>query len=471
MTRSSFEKTPMLSDLPCGRSFIVRGFTALVLTSAALATDLPGQNADERLTTLLSIGDSTNPSISAARSRSLAAKARVRPAGAWPDPMLMAGILNLPIGRMTPDPGDSRQLPGDDMTMKMIGVEQTIPYPGKLSLRRKILDLQADAADAALSGTRRQIAREIKNSFYELAYLNRSLEIVRNSSSTLSAVVQLAESNYATGFSGQQDVLKARVEAARVGEMASGIEEQKRMEQANLDALINREIGSVSPTAPAIPARIASAALTQDVSKIRFVSGTLGARVADSPLPSLEKLQELALRNNATLREADSNIAAEAARVALAQEGYKPDFDVSLQYGQRTQRPDMISAIVTVPLPIHKGARQNQEVAEARSELAAAQGEYRAEANRVRAEVVRLVSEVERNRTQLALFRKAILPQGAAAVSSSLATYQTGKGDLLSVLNNQSTLQTYQIAELRALTDFAKAIAELEAILGVEVLQ
>ncbi|MBA3656892.1 MAG: TolC family protein [Gemmatimonadaceae bacterium] len=461
----------MLSNFPRGRSLIARWFSALILTSAVLATDLPGQNADERLKTLLSIGDSTNPMISAARSRSLAARARVRPSSAWPDPMLMAGILNLPLGRMTPEPGAGKQLPGDDMTMKMIGVEQTIPYPGKLSLRRKILELEADGADAALSGTRREIARDIKNSFYELAYLNRSGEIVRNSSSTLSAVVQLAESNYATGLSAQQDVLKARVEAARVGEMASGIEEQKQMERAKLDALLDRKGDYGSLTAPAIPARIAEAAVPKDASQIRFVSGTLGARAADSPLPAMETLQELALRNNATLRAADSNIAAETARVALAQKGYKPDFDVSLQYGQRTQRPDMISAVVSIPLPIHRGARQNQEVAEARSELAAAQSDYRAEANRVRAEVTRLVGEVERNRTQLALYTKAILPQGAAAVSSSLATYRTGKGDLLSVLNNQSTLQTYQIGELRAMTDFAKAIAELEAILGVEVLQ
>lgn len=461
----------MLSDFLYGRSFVARWFIALVLTSAAPASELPGQNADERLKTLLSIGDSTNPSISAARSRLLAARARVRPSGEWPDPMLMTGILNLPLGRMTPEYGSGKQLPGDDMTMKMIGIEQTIPYPGKLSLRRKVLELEAVAADAALSGTRREIARDIKTSFYELAYLNRSREIVRNSASTLAAIVQVAEANYATGTSGQQDVLRARVESARLGEMASGIEEQNRMARADLDALLDRNVDNGSQTAAAIPARIAEAAVPNDASQIRFVSDTLGARVADSPLPSLGTLQELALRNNAPLREADANIAAEAARVSLVQKGFKPDFDVSLQYGQRTQRPDMVSAVVSIPLSIHRGARQNQEVAEARSQLAAAQGEYRVEANRVRAEVAKLVSEVERNRTQLALYRKAILPQSAAAIGSSLASYRSGKGDLLSVLNNQSTLQTYQIAELRAMTDFAKAIAGLEAILGVEVLR
>lgn len=454
----------------------------MVLSSASLATVATGQGstrtdpthvADEParvLSEFLSAADSLNPSIVAARSRVAAATARIRPASTLPDPMLMAGIVNLPLSRMAAAPDAGMRPPGADMTMKMLGVQQTIPYPGKLSLRRRILEREVDAANASLTGMRREIARDIKASFYELAYFDQALEIVHRNAGTLAGIIQVTETQYASGVAGQQDVLKARVEAARLGEMASEIEEKKRAERANLNFLLNRGNDS-SLVIAGVPNRISDVAVLRDATQIRFAGGELGARVANSPLLPLTQLQELAVRNSASLREKESMVAAAAARVALAQKGYKPDFDFSLQYGQRTQRPDMISALVSIPIPIHKSARQNQEVAEAGSQLAAAQADYRNEANRIRADVARVVSEVERNRTQLALYRKAILPQGAAAVTSSLMSYQTGKGDILSVLNNQSTLQTYQVAERRAITDFAKAIAELEAILGAEVLQ
>src|SRR5688572_22681710 len=55
------------------------------------------------LSDLLRIATSVNPKIRAARNRVDVARARVGPAAAWPDPMLMAGIQNLPLGSMERD--------------------------------------------------------------------------------------------------------------------------------------------------------------------------------------------------------------------------------------------------------------------------------------------------------------------------------------------------------------------------------
>ena len=99
------------------------------------------------------------------------------------------------------------------------------------------------------------------------------------------------------------------------------------------------------------------------------------------------------------------------------------------------------------------------------------EADKRAQVNAIRAQVAKLVSDVERERTELALYAKAILPQGSAAATASLASYQSGKTDLLTVLDNQSTLFTYQTAYYRALADFAKSLAELEQVVGGEVLR
>lgn len=421
------------------------------------------------LSELLRLADSTNPAIVAARSRIAVARARIGPAAAWPDPMLMAGIQNLPLGKMNDRGMAMPTLPGDEMTMKMVGVSQTIPYPGKSRLRRTIAERGVDAAVAAGRSALLDVERDVKKSYFELAYLDRAIEIVNRNQPVLAGVISVAEARYAAGLIGQQDVLRARVEAARLGELASALLEQRRGVLAGLNALVNRE--STTPVGTVqIPERVVRAALAADPARIRFGAQTLGARVADSPIPPLQTLQELALSQSAQLRERRALIAAQSARIALAEKGVKPDIDLSLQYGQRNQRPDMISAVVSIPLPIHKRARQDEEISEARAELAALAAEQTGEVNKVRAEVARLVSDLERNRTQLALYAKAILPQGQAAVASSLASYQVGKSDLLSVLDSQGTLFEYETANYRALTDFARTLADLEAVVGAEVL-
>jgi len=416
-----------------------------------------------------------NPSLQAARDRVNAAAARVGPAAAWADPMLMAGIQNLPLGSESAASAGGHgsvgpSVPGDPMTMKMIGVTQTIPYPGKLSLRRQAAEREVDAARASLDAARLEVGKDVRTAFFELAYIDRALTIVERNRSVLGDVIQVTEAHYASGTGGQQDVLKARVEAARLGETASALLEERRASSAELNATLSRDDTTSFPSA-AIPERIVQAAIPSDPNRIRFAAQTLGARTMDSPIPPLAELQDLAVRQNPTLREHEANIAAQSARVELARKASKPDFDVSLQYGQRNQRPDMITAAVSIPLPIHKRARQDQELAEARADLAAMESEHRARVNSIRAQVARLVSELERGRTQLAIYAKAILPQGGAAATAALASYQSGKTDLLTVLDNQNTLFTYETEYYRSLSDFAKNLAELEQLVGSEILR
>jgi cobalt-zinc-cadmium efflux system outer membrane protein len=445
-------------------------FAAIML----LASPAPAQNTNS-LDALVARADSANPSLQAARDRVRAAAARVEPAAAWADPMLMAGIQNLPLGSETAASAGGHgsvgpSVPGDPMTMKMIGVTQTIPYPGKLSLRRQAAEREVDRAKASLDAARLEVGKDVRTAFFELAYIDRALTIVERNRSVLGDVIQVTEAHYASGTGGQQDVLKARVEAARLGETASALLEERRATSAELNATLNRDDTTSFPSA-AIPERIVQAAIPSDPNRIRFAAQTLGARTVDSPLPPLADLQDLAVRQNPSLREIEANIAAQAARMELARKGSRPDFEVSLQYGQRNQRPDMITAQIAVPLPIHKRARQDQELAEGRAELSAMESDRRTKINSVRAQVTRLVSELERGRTQLAIYSKAILPEGSAAATAALASYQSGKTDLLTVLDNQNTLFTYETEYYRSLSDFAKNLAALEQVVGSEILR
>jgi cobalt-zinc-cadmium efflux system outer membrane protein len=416
---------------------------------------------DAQLDSLIAEALERSPLTSAASDRIAAARARIRPAGTRADPSLTAALVQIPVRKPS--------LTDDNFTMLMAGITQNFPWPGKLALRTRAAELDAEAARTTLDAARLGVVRAVKDAYYELAYLNEALAITTRNQAVLVDVVRVTEALYSTGTGGQQDVLKARVETARLAETASMLEEARHSALAQLNAARDRDSDTPVSTAT-IPQRVARAAIAADIATVRFSAQTLGSRVADSPFPALAVLQDAAIRSSPMLREREARIAAQSARVELARKEYKPDFDVSLQYNHRVAFPDLLTAQVSLPLRLQKSAKQDQAVAEAAAELSALEAEHRADVNSVRARVATLLSDLERNRTQLALYVKAILPQSRGGVASALASFQSGRASLLSVLDLQNTVFTYETAYYRSLSDFAKGLAELEQVTGTDVL-
>ena len=414
------------------------------------------------LESLLARARAVNPAIQAGADRVEAARAATGPAGILPDPMLSLGLMNQMIGGRT----------AADMTvmsMRVIGIGQTLPFPGKLALQRRIATAEVAAAEARLEAARREVEAEVKTAFYELAFVDRALEIVDRNAELLANFTRVTEARYGVGTGAQADVLKARVESARLAEEASALTERRRAALARLNAALDRP-SDAAVAEPAVPERIARAAVPDDPKEIRFTSAALGSRASDSPLPPLAELQQTAVVQNPELRAQDAEINAQAARAALAGKAYLPDFNVSLQYGQRDGRSDLVSAMVSVPLPLHRGSKQDLLVKEAEAELSALRAERQARANEVRAEVAKDYADLERARAQLALYVRSILPQGQAALQSSTASFGVGRADLLTLLNNQATLFRYETDYHRALSDFATQLAQLERVVGTEIL-
>ena len=401
-----------------------------------------------------------NPTVEAAASRVRGARAAIGPAGARPDPALMLGVRDFPIW----SPGFY-----DNFTMKMLGVGQVFPFPGKLGLRRRAALREAEVAEARWGAAKLEVTRQVKEAYYDLGLTDQLFEIVRRNQRILVSLTAATAASYQVGRAGQEDVLRARVEAARLGEEAVVLVEQRRAVLARLNALLDRPTDT--PVArPEVPERLARAAVADSAAGIRFASAALGSRAADSPLPPLAELQNLAVRHSPVLRAHEAMIAVQTARVDLARKEHLPDFDISVQYGQRDGFSDLVTAQVAIPIPVQKGTKYNQLVAEARAELTSVKAEHQALVNDLRATTAALYSDAERDRAQLALYMKAILPQGRGALSSATASFQVGRADFLTLIGAQATLYNYEMQYFRALTDFAKSIAALEETVGREVL-
>jgi len=402
-----------------------------------------------------------SPAIHAAAARVKAAEARVGPAGARPDPMLMAGVQNLPIS----EPGFS-----DFMTMKMLGVEQAFPFPGKLSLRTRATRDEVAASRAALDAVRLEVTARVKKAYYELAFADRALDIVRRNKAVLTDLISVSEAHYTTGTGTQADVLRARTETANLDNAANALAEERRAALARLNAVLDRP--SDTPVeAPLIPTRIVRAAVADSAAHVHFASDGLGARAANSPLLALDSLEVLAATHSPLIHEHVARIAAQRARVELARKAHLPDLSVSLSYGQREGFSDMVSAIVSIPIPLQKSRKQDAQVAEAAAELAMLEAEHHEMVNDLNARVAKQVSDLEHARTQLALTKRAILPQAQAALASSTASYRVGRLDFAALMDAQASVFNAETAYYRSLTDFATALAELERTVGAGVLR
>jgi outer membrane protein TolC len=413
--------------------------------------------ASAQVDSLVALAVSESPTVRAAAQRIEGARARVGPASALPDPMLGVGVMNLPLG----DPGLR-----DFMTMTALTVQQTLPYPGKRALATRTAELEVQAAQAELDQARLEVAAAVRREYYEIAYLDGALEATSSSRDLTTSLRELSALRYASASGDARDMLELTREGADLAARAVELAEARRAAAARLNALIGRASDTPVPAAR-IPERVVRAALPEPAEGAR--PGADPGRKGASPLPPVEELQHRAVAANPALRAHEAEIAAEAARVELMGRAHLPDFDLWMQYGQRVGNPDMLSFMVSAPVPLHRASRQDQEVAKASAELSALHAEHAAMSNELRAQVVEAVSDLERSRTQLALLDRVVVPQGRALGELAMAAYRSGSGNLADVIRSRLASYAYELAHLRALSDFAVALADLERAVGSEV--
>jgi outer membrane protein TolC len=416
------------------------------------------------LATLVARAREASPEIRAAKERVVAAQARLESAGAPPDPRLGVALVNALVS----DPLSS----DDEMTMRMVQIGQVFPFPGKLGLERDAARWGLAEAEAERDRVEREVVADVEKAYFDLYFLDRALEVVERNRELLGDFVAVTETRYQVGAGTQQDVLKSQVEGTRLGEELLALAKRRAATAAALNALLDWAIDT-TPGATDLPERLERAAIPETGTRVRFTAAAMGADDAesDSPIPDLATLRQLATKHNPEIRASNARIAREQVEADLAGRAALPDFDLSLGYGQRGGREDMVTAMVSVPLPIFKGRKQDPlaraEQAEARDSEAA----HRALVNDVDAKLVTLRASLVRARERIALLREGVLPQSHAALESAIAGYPVGRIDFLTLLDNQVTLFRHDLDYFRLLADFAQDLAELERVVGTEIVR
>jgi outer membrane protein, heavy metal efflux system len=67
------------------------------------------------------------------------------------------------------------------------------------------------------------------------------------------------------------------------------------------------------------------------------------------------------------------------------------------------------------------------------------------------------------------LYKTVVIPQASLSLESAYASYGVGTVDFLTLIDTLMTLLEYQLKYYESLTEYQKALAQLEPIVGVEL--
>jgi outer membrane protein TolC len=414
-----------------------RFFYAVVLALAVAPLAAAQPRADAQLEALLAEAVNNNPDVQAARREAAAARSRISPAGALDDPMLEAGVLNYPV--------ESRSFRTEDMTMKMIGVTQRLPYPGKRALRRDFAEKEALAVEAGVQELVNRVRRDLKVAYYDLGLVEESQRLAESNRRVLEQYLSIAETRYGVGQGTQADVLKAQTQVSKMLEELIKLGRERPM----LEAEINRAAGrAAAPGAVNPPPAQASPV------ELR-----------------LEDLRAAARANRPQLAAQQRMVERSAAAIELGRKDYYPDFDLRFSYGQRDnfdgmRREDMISITVAINLPIWRGAKRDPRVAEAEAMRDQTSAMYQARLNELDAMLRQQVAAAEQALKSARLYETGLLPQARLTADASLAAYRVGRMDFFTLLDSRMTVFNAEVGYAASLAAYHKALAELEFLVG-----
>jgi len=394
------------------------------------------QTSVTSLQSLMEQLEKNNAEIRAARFRFEAATKRPSQAGAPPEPRLT--LANVGVGQ----PFSSLSV--SEFAYRGIGFAQEIPFPGKLGLAAEEAQREADSERQNYRSMVLEKTSQLKTAYYDWYFAIKSIEITAKNCDLLDRLEQIARARYAVGKGIQPDVLKAQVEVSGLAQQLELLEQKKLLAEARIRSLLNSEVPLGRP---------------EDIGQ--------------TPMPlHLESVLQMVESQSPRLQSEQAMVQGRAVGIDRARKEYRPDFSVAFQWQHTaSQFRDYYMATAEIKLPVYFGRKQRLGVEEAEARFQEARENYQAAHQDLVFAAKDKYFTAMTSEKLLALFQSGIIPQSSTALESALSGYEVGNVDFLTLLNNAITLLNYEMQYYQELTKHEQALAELEPLVGVELVK
>lgn len=362
--------------------------------------------------------------VSAARDMAVAA-------AQLPDPVLKAGIDNLPIGGP-----DRFRLGADSMTMRRIGIMQELTSSEKLRWRALRFEREADRSRAVADMATAAIQRDTAIAWLDRYFLDRMVRELAEQRAQALDEIAAAQAAYRGGRGTSAGILEARASVLALEDRTTELELQAR----NAAIMLARWTGL-----PEDAALVGD----PDTSALEIAPGALEVTLAHHPKVAV-------LARQADVAEAEAG---------LARANRHADWSVEVALQQRGPGyPNMVSFGLSVPLQWDRRRRQDREASAKQAEAEQAQAERDEALREHTAEVRGQVADWQAGRSRIARYRQEVLPLASERTRAVLAAYRGGKASLGEVLaaRRAETEQRLQVLQLER--DNARVWAQLAFI-------
>lgn len=384
---------------------------------------LPGRSVESVHSWLLE----HNPELRALGLEAEAARARIVPAGALPDPSASISLRGL-------DPEEPWRRP--DMGREIgYSVRQQFPLWGKRELARTAARQEADASELDRDAAARDLLAEAESAYVRYWHADQAVAVLDRRIALLRQIEEMAGVRYALGMAAQQDSIRAQVE-------------QTNMQRERIERL---------------------AAKREAIAMLNSVLG----RPADAPLAAPDSIPTLPIPTNASLPTGDhpavlaQQARAEAARTnaVLQRRNRFPDVSLGVGAMQRGGGLESMELMLEIEIPFQQRVRRERErEAHLLEEAALARVETARRSLNGRGATARVQWASARERRQLT--EKTLLPQADATYRSALASYQVGEVDFGTLLEALNEWQGADLSRVDALRDELLGAAAVRAVEG-----
>jgi cobalt-zinc-cadmium efflux system outer membrane protein len=406
--------------------------TAVISQCAAAADDQNVLNAFVTVQDYLQYAEQHNAGLKGSFENWQAALEEIPQAKALPDPQMQYGYY-------------TRQ---SDMQMsQMLSVMQMFPWFGKIDARTEAAIKNAEAAHQKYQAARLVLFREVKDDFYEYAYLARATDIAKENLELLRHFEEVARTKYTTAQAGQPDVIRAQVELARMEYVLRSLEQLRKPTVSKLNKALT------------LPADTNLPWPKQEQFEV-------------SPL-EYERLVNVLRQKNPELAGLDFEAMAAKSRIELAKKNFYPDIGVGAEWTQFDKSGgmsgrDSVALMFQINLPLWRDSYAAGE-RQARAMAASIEQEKIDTENTLLAKAAQSYYDYNDSIRRIRLYRDTLIPKGEELLQASETAYKAGTIDFFSLIDSQRMLLDYYLSYQRALADNRQKLAELEMLVGADL--
>lgn len=374
-----------------------------------------------------------NPGLAAFAWEKRAREARILQAGRPPNPVITTLIQDL--GGNTGFVGAADPI----QSQTTIELSQLIELGGKRAARQRFAAADRDLAAWDYEAARIDVLTEVSRAFTDVLAAQETVALTEETTRLVEQVQQSVGLRVAAGVVSPIEETRANVTLAAVRIESARARRSLDASRARLALLWG------SPT-PAFKAVVGD--LKREPAPLPPI-GELTARIEQSP----------------DLARWAAEVSQREAVLAVERSKRVPDVAVIGGY-RRYPEIDSNAFVIGASIPLPLFDRNRGGIEEARSRLAKAYEERRAAQARVAAALTDAYAALASAYDEVTALRSAVLPGSQQTFEAVSEGYRLGRFGYLDVLESQRTLIGAGSQYLRALSDYHKAIANVERLIG-----